>query len=333
MEEETARPVIIIDAPDRMFENTDTILALAVFPDDPHMVTGSADRMLRLWDLENGINVLKMEGHRGLVRAVAVSQNRKLIASADNGEITIWNRATGESLTPTPIKAHSTYIRSLDFSPDGKTLVSGSSDHTTKLWDTETWQQQGNPINCNAEVYSVRYSPSGEVLAIATNVDIQIWNPGTRKCKATFKDHMDKVHVGTSLPLVWKPDGTGLLSGGCRVDPTIREWDLSAPGQQVGDPWKGHKHDINAIAMSSDGTLVASASTDHDVRLWRLWDRKTIAIFRHSSCQVRCVTFTADGKRILSGGDDKKISEWTIPEHALCDVKVCVHSSFIYDSK
>jgi WD40 repeat protein len=305
MEEETAQPITIIDAPDRMFENTDTVLAVAVFPDQRHMVTGSADRMLRLWDLDNGTRVSKrMEGHRGLVRAVAVLQDRNLIASADHGDIIIWDRDTGESLTPTPINAHATYIRSLDFSPDGKTLVSGSSDHMTKLWDTETWQKRGNPIDCNAEVYSVRYSPSGELLAIATTSDIQIWNPGTRTCKATFKDHMHNVYVGTSLPLTWKPDGTGLLSGGCRADPTIREWDLSTPGQQVGDPWKGHEHDINAIAVNSDGTLVASASTDHDVRLWRLWNRKTIAIFRHSSNQVHCVTFTADGKRILSGGDD-----------------------------
>jgi WD40 repeat protein len=217
-----------------------------------------------------------------------------------------------------------TYIRSLDFSPDGKTLVSGSSDHTTKLWNTETWQQRGNPLPCNAEVYSVRYSPSGKLLAIATNSEIQIWNPGTRECKTIFKDHMQKVYVGTSLPLAWKPNGT-LLSGGCIADPTIREWDPSIPGQR-NDPWKGHKHDINAIAVNSDGTLAVSASSDHDIRLWRLWDRKTIAIFRHSSSQVHCVTFTADGKRILSGGDDKKVSEWTIPEHAFKDSKVSVYS-------
>jgi WD40 repeat protein len=322
-----AQPITVTDVPDRTFDNTNTVLAVAVFPNKRHMVTGSTDRMLRLWDLENGVNALKtMEGHRGFVRAVAVSQERKLIASADRGDIIIWDSDTGKLLTPTPIKAHAsvTYIRSLDFSPDGKTLVSGSSDHTTKLWNTETWQQRGNLIPCNAEVYSVRYSPSGELLAIATDSDIQIRDSGTRECKAIFKDHMQKVYVGTSLPLAWKPDGT-LLSGGCKADPTIREWDLSIPGQR-NDPWKGHEHDINAIAVNSDGTLVASASADHDVRLWRLWDRKTIAIFRHSSSQVHCVTFTADGKRILSGGDDKKVSEWTIPEHAFSDVKVCVYS-------
>ncbi|KAG2345397.1 hypothetical protein BDR05DRAFT_998531 [Suillus weaverae] len=323
MAEEAEQPIIPKTEPTQMFEdheNTDTVLALAVFPDGRQMVTGSADRMLCLWDLKDHIMLKKIEGHRGRVRAVAVaaSQDRQLIASADNGEVIFWDRDTGESLTST-IKAHSTYIRSLDFSPDGAMLATGSMDHTVKLWNTETWQQQGNPINCNAEVYSVRYSPSGELLAIATNSDIQIWNPlGTRDCIAHFKDHMHKLYVGITLPLAWMPDGTRLLSGGCRLDPTIREWDIFT-GQQVGDPWKGHKHDINALAVNSDGTLVASASTDHHVRLWQLWDRKTIAIFRHSSL-VRCIAFSVDGKHIISGSDDKKISKWTVPEHAACDM-------------
>ncbi|KAG2160223.1 uncharacterized protein EDB93DRAFT_47699 [Suillus bovinus] len=325
MAEEADQPIVPKTEPVQTFEdheNTDTVLALSVFPDGRHMVTGSADRMLRLWDLEHRTVLKKIEGHHGRVRAVAVaaSQDRQLIASADNGEVVFWDRDSGESLTPA-IKAHSTYIRSLDFSPDGMMLATGSMDHTVKLWNTETWQQQGNPINCKAEVYTVRYSPSGELLAIATNSDIQIWNPlGTRNRIAHFKDHMHKLYVGITLPLAWIPDGTRLLSGGCRLDPTIRQWDVIT-GQQVGDPWRGHNHDINAIAVNSDGTLVASASTDHHVRLWQLWDRKTIAIFRHSSL-VRCIAFSVDGKRIISGSDDKKISEWTVPEHAGGDVKM-----------
>lgn len=58
-------------------------LALSVFPDGRHIVTGSADRMLRLWDLKDRTVLKKIEGHRGRVRAVAVaSQDRQLIASA-----------------------------------------------------------------------------------------------------------------------------------------------------------------------------------------------------------------------------------------------------------
>ncbi|KAG2130200.1 uncharacterized protein EDB93DRAFT_1180896, partial [Suillus bovinus] len=110
-----------------------------------------------------------------------------------------------------------------------------------------------------------------------------------------------------------------LFSGGNEADPTIREWTASAPYfhfHEVGDPWKGHFKNIHAISLNSSGTLLASASDDNCVRLWRLSDRRNIAIFKHSG-EVNCVTFSADGKHVLSGGVDKKVSEWPASEDAL----------------
>ena len=206
-------------------------------------------------------------------------------------------------------------INSLDFSPDGAVLAIASV-YQTKVWSTEMWLLQGT-IECAAYVTCIRFSPSGEHLAIATFRNIQIWKPGTRKWIASFDlDHatIDNFPAWNNS-LVWTPDGTRLLSGGDVDDPTIREWDAST-WKQVGHPWKGHTDWINAIAINPAGTLVASASDDNCVRLWRLSDRRTITTFRHSD-EVFCVTFSTDGKHILSGGGDKKISQWSVPEHAL----------------
>ncbi|KAG2339145.1 hypothetical protein BDR05DRAFT_968226, partial [Suillus weaverae] len=108
--------------------------------------------------------------------------------------------------------------------------------------------------------------------------------------------------------LAWTPDGTRLLSAGSDRDPTIREWDTST-WMQVGVR-KGHTGTVYAIALNPTGTLLASASEDHQVRLWRLSDRRTI--FKHSA-PVYCTTFSMDGKHILSGGRDRIISEWAVP--------------------
>ncbi|OJA17103.1 hypothetical protein AZE42_12974 [Rhizopogon vesiculosus] len=99
-----------------------------------------------------------------------------------------------------------------------------------------------------------------------------------------------------NVSLAWTPDGIRLLSTGTTSDPTIREH-------------------IIALAVNSTGTLLASASFDNHVRLWRLSDRQTIAIFTTAG-KVYCVAFSMNGKRILSGGEDKKISEWAVPNHA-----------------
>ncbi|KAG2359514.1 hypothetical protein BDR07DRAFT_1414832, partial [Suillus spraguei] len=60
------------------------------------------------------------------------------------------------------------------------------------------------------------------------------------------------------------------------------------------------------------GTLLASASEDKQVRIWRLSDQRAIAIVKHTE-SVYYVTFSTDGKHILSGGNDKMISEWAVP--------------------
>jgi tetratricopeptide (TPR) repeat protein len=273
------------------------------------MVTASSDSWLRMWDLRAGELLKMMAEHRGEVWALAVSRDGQLIASGDDkGEVIAWHGATGEFNTQA-IKGQSGII-SLDFSPSGTVMATVSMDQKAKLWNTKTWQLQGDPIPCDDRVFCVRYSPSGGHLAIATANNIEIYNPGTRHRVAKFNGH-----GSYNCSLTWTPDGTGLLSSGNYKDPTIREWDAST-WEQVGNAWVGHTYDINVIAIHPSGTLVASASDDNQVRLWRLSDQRIVSIFQHSD-RVCCVTFSTDGKHVLSGGDDRKISEWAVPKDAL----------------
>lgn len=180
-----------------MYEgHRESVLTVAVFADRPRMVTGSEDNMVRLWDTDKGIVVKKMEGHPASVQAVAVSRDGKLIASGDYwGGLFTWDGDTGKSLTKV-VKAHSNLTCSLDFSPDGTVLATGSSsENTIKIWNTKTWQSQGNPLDCGNRVNCVRYSPSGVHLAIATSEDIQIWDQGMRECIVNFT-----AHSSTSFP-------------------------------------------------------------------------------------------------------------------------------------
>jgi WD40 repeat protein len=171
---EAAQPIISVTTPNRLFDyHKGAVTAVAVFPDGHRIATSSRDETICLWDLKDGVVLKKMDGNCRGVRALAVSRDGQFIASGDDdGKLIVWHGDTGKSLTQIN-QAHSNWISSLDFSPDGAMLVTGSLDKTTKLWNTKTWQVDGDPISCHSQVYCVRYSASGE-LAIATFKDIQI---------------------------------------------------------------------------------------------------------------------------------------------------------------
>jgi WD40 repeat protein len=270
--------------PVRTFEDHEEgVHSVAVFPDGGRIVSASYHEILRMHDLKTGVVLKKTEGHRESVWGLAMSRDGKLIASGDQrGEIIAWHGGTGESIIQA-IKAHSHVVASLDFSPDGTVLATGSLDETTKFWNTQTWQMQGNPIQCSSTVRCVRYSPSGEILAIATDRNIQIYDAGTRHCIANLASRTSYI---SNFSLVWTPDGTCLLSGASESDPSIWEWDTST--WKVSDLWIGHTSAVFAIAVHPAGALVVSASGDNNVRLWRFSDRQTIAIFQ-SSHHMMCV--------------------------------------------
>jgi WD40 repeat protein len=304
MAEEPARRVIRSSTPVREFDHLGEVTAVAVFPDRRRVATNSSDGVLRVWDLTNGVILKELEGFCDTTQDIALSPDGQLIASSDkSGFVMTWHSETGRALAPT-FRAHASTIWSMDFSPDGATLATGSSDNMVKLWNTATWVQR-QLINCDSSVNCVRYSPSGELLAIAAYYTIDIWRTVTQDRIAHFS--------APSVPLVWTPDSTRLLSGD-RCDTTIQEWE-SLTWKQLGQFWNGHTGHQWRMAMNCDGTVVASPTKHNHIRLWRLSDRQTIAIFQHSD-SPRCVTFSMDGKYILAGGNNKKVSKWAVPEHA-----------------
>jgi len=305
MADEAAHPIVRSSIPVRKFDDLGDVSAVAVFPDRRRMATSSSDGMVRIWDLKNGLLLKELEGRGYAMVDISLSRDGKLIASIDClGGLIAWHGDTGKALTRPP-QAHFLDNFSLDFSPDGAMLATGSRD-CIKLWSADTWQMQDSQMNCGNQVHCVRYSPSGKLLAIATYNCIKVWDSDQRVCIADFEQC-------PAVSLVWTPDGTRLLSGD-GSNSSIREWD-SSTWMQVGEIWKGYTGGILRVAVNCDGTVIASPITNNRVCLWRLSDRRTIAIFQHSDFPS-CITFSADGKHILAGGKDKRISQWAVPEHA-----------------
>jgi eukaryotic-like serine/threonine-protein kinase len=111
-------------------------LSVAFSPDGRRLATGGKANTVKIWDVQNGQTPRTLEGHKGDVYTVAfspVDDGRWIASAGEDSVVKVWDSHTGKMVRN--FRGHRGLVTSLAFSPDGRLLVSGSRDHTVKVWD------------------------------------------------------------------------------------------------------------------------------------------------------------------------------------------------------
>jgi glucose repression regulatory protein TUP1 len=131
------------------------------------------------------------------------------------------------------LQGHVQEIYSLDFSADGRHVVSGSGDKSARIWDIETGAcvfdlqvedlVEGDAGPVDAGLTSVAFSPDGRLFAAGSlDAIVRLWDTATGVQLGRFAGHSDSVYS-----VAFSPDGKTLCSGS--LDRSIRAWDISGP--------------------------------------------------------------------------------------------------------
>jgi len=243
-----------------------------------------------------------------LIRAIAIMGNmeRPLFADLANVGIDVLARSSEQGQEVSRLLGHGNSVISVTFSPDGRYILSGSSDNTLRIWDAVSGQTIGPPFHGHtSSVLSVAFSPDGKRMVSGSRDNtLRLWDRITGKAIGKpLHGHNSWVNS-----VVFSPDGKYILSGS--LDNTLRLWD-AITGRPIGSPLRGHKSWVLSANFSPDGKRIASGSRDKTVLLWDAATGSPIGppLEGHTN-NVLSVAFSRDGKHIVTGSADNTIRLW-----------------------
>lgn len=314
-----------------------SVYALAISPDGKTIISASGDKTIKLWSSLEGKLRATLEGHNSEVKALAISPDGTTLASRDaNRTIKLWSIA----LTENRLLATAQGIKSLAISPDGKILASAAGEENIQLWSLPERKPLALLVGHSKSVGMVAIAPNGKILASsAEDRSIKLWSLPEGKLLATLQIDAESVQQlafasdskallsrsTNSVAKLWSlPEGKLLATqsgiSASSISPDGKNLALASVDIRFSPlpkgktlTLKGHRAEVNSLAFTPDGSLLASGSEDYTIRLWSLANGKQLSTVQGN----KILGITANGKMLLSVSLDNNVNVWSLPDAKL----------------
>ena len=259
-----------------------SIESITISPDGKRLASSDDTGVILLWDFAATPSIgrpLSEQGYGSIELSLAFSPDGRTVASGGLGNtVRLWD-VTSSQAVGQPLSAQNGHVTQVTFSRDGKTLVVIGQDGSRNVWDWETGEFTSHPfVAQSGNASTVVLSPDGTLLASAGCADqSELCTQG----KILISNLSTGQDIGLPLhfpiakyagELAFSPDGKILASASCSklnilqysgmcIQSEIRLWD-TASGQLIGQPLETNPGQVNALAFSPDGSLLASGGYD-----------------------------------------------------------------------
>ncbi len=286
---------------------------------------------------------------QGKVNDVAVSPEGKMAAVATDIGVWLYDLTTAEPLNFWG--DHTDWVSSVDFSLDGRTLLSGSWDNTLRLWNVQSGAMLRVFEGHTDAVQDGFFTPGGQTILSRSDDGIfRLWDVHTGEILETIHKTFSPMNPGwnviapdgqtmlfvpfegemrlldsqtdmtirvfkgtwgTAASVVFFPDGQTILEG--VKDGTLRLWDV-----QTGELLRVFETEdvgsADCVAVSPDGRLAVSCSRgDNALHVWDIQTGAHLQVFRGHTTWITGVTFTPDDRGVLSSAwNDDALYLWDV---------------------